>query len=74
MPNKVKIMTNTETETKNKGYTNTTEVYSEGYCAGYNQAMVDFGFRTRKEATEKIRSLRDGNKLLKELTEVVKQK
>jgi len=39
-----------------------TEVFGEGYLAGYNQALVDKGFMTQKKADEILRrepSLRD---------------
>lgn len=36
---------------------NKTEVYNEGYIAGYNQALVDKKFMTQKEADKILRRL-----------------
>jgi len=35
---------------------NRTEVYGEGYLAGYNQALVDKGFMTQEEADKILQS------------------
>lgn len=35
---------------------NNTEVYGEGYIAGYNQALVDKGFMTQEETDKILRS------------------
>ena len=36
---------------------NNTEVFGEGYTAGYNQALVDEGFMTQEEADRILRGL-----------------
>lgn len=35
---------------------NNTEIFNEGYIAGYNQALVDKGFMTQEEADKILRS------------------
>jgi len=34
---------------------NSTEIFGEGYIAGYNQALVDKGFMTQEEADKILR-------------------
>lgn len=36
---------------------NSTEIFGEGYIAGYNQALVDTGFMTQEEADKTLRGL-----------------
>ena len=36
---------------------NNTEVFNEGYIAGYNQALVDKGFMTQEEADKILHGL-----------------
>jgi hypothetical protein len=38
---------------------NKTDVYGNGYIAGYNQALVDKGFKTQKDADRILRKLND---------------
>jgi len=37
---------------------NNTEIFGEGYTAGYNQALVDKGFMTQKKADEVLAALK----------------
>ena len=45
---------------------NNTEIFGEGYLAGYNQALVDKGFMTQEEADKILRSSNQTTKVIKE--------
>lgn len=38
---------------------NNTEIFGEGYIAGYNQALVDKGFMTQEEADKILQKVNE---------------
>lgn len=50
---------------------NNTEIFGEGYVAGYNQALVDKKFMTQEEADKILRGNNDEREKLKAPIETI---